>query len=109
MGDVCRGAGDIALAARDKALEVDAERNIVGRVRAKTLEAAEYLREENDRNRFTERTRAAVVTAWEKTREFEGRHRLVERGARGAARCCRVIADRFSDGSEKEPLLKEVV
>jgi len=102
-GDICRAAGDVALAARDKAVEVNAEHNIMERAKTRTGEAFEYAQEENNRHGYVQRFKIGIKQAWQKVRAFETQHHLVARSARAISSIVKAAAESFSGDKEERP------
>ena len=94
----------MALATRDKALEINAEHNIVERFRTKTVGALEYLQIENDRHRYTERMRSAIEAAYQRMKEFESRHCLMDRGVQAVTSICKATFKKSLNVTEEQPL-----
>merc|ERR1712165_620194 len=60
-GDACRAAGDIALVAREKAIEVDQKHEIVNKTKQNATQLMDKARDQNERHRFVENLKKMVA------------------------------------------------
>mmetsp|Transcript_269 Transcript_269/g.360 ORF Transcript_269/g.360 Transcript_269/m.360 type:complete len:256 (+) Transcript_269:167-934(+) len=60
-GDACRAAGDIALVAKEKAIEVDQKHEIVNKTKQNANQLLDKARDHNERHRFVENLKKMVA------------------------------------------------
>jgi len=96
-GDVCRAAGDITLAACDKAVEVNKEQKLVERVR-------EGMKEASEKHGTLEKVGKAFKITWKRFVDFENKHNLLQRGLATVVAGFKQVAEKMSsDSKERDP------
>lgn len=82
-GDISRSIGDLALTAKDKAIEIDNKHNVVEKTKIACGSVWTKAQEMDRQHRIVDKTKNFVVTVWMRTVDFVKRHRLIERGVEG--------------------------
>jgi hypothetical protein len=83
VGDAARAVGEVALAARSKAREIDDKHHVMQRAKLAGTRVVEKAAEMDHKHGIVEKATNMVVLAWNNTREFVIRNRLIERSIDG--------------------------
>lgn len=78
-GDVCRACGDVALNARDKAMEVNDKHDLSNKAKAGASKALKSAKDANEKYGILERLQNGIKVALQKLNEFEKEHHVFER------------------------------
>jgi hypothetical protein len=97
VGDSARAMGDVALAARVKAREIDDKHHVVERAKVAGTRALEKAKEMDHKHHIVEKATNVMLVAWNKTREFVIRHRLIERGIDGIGKGLYWLATKINE------------
>ena len=102
FGDTARAVGDIAILAKDKAIEVNSKHHVVERSKIAATDALEKAKELNVKYIILERTTNILILTGEAVVNFILRHRLVERGREAAKRIVYLAAEKIKERSLDE-------
>jgi len=94
-GDVCRACGDVALNARDKAVEVNEKHDLSNKAKAGASKALQSAKETNEKYGILERVQNGIKVAWKKLNEFEKEHHVVERTINSVSNIFKNAAERM--------------
>jgi hypothetical protein len=103
VGDTARAVGDVALSAREKAIEIDEKHNVVGKTKVAAEEAFEKAKELDQNHHFLERTKVFVVYSWNSIVDFVRRNHVLERSVDGVGKSAEWVAAKVSGGSQAAP------
>jgi hypothetical protein len=104
VGDTARAVGDVALSAREKAIEIDEKHRVVDRSKVVAQEAFEKAKEMDRNHHILEKTKDFLVYSWTSTVEFFRRNRVLERGVEGVGRSAEWVAGKVAGSSQAAPV-----
>lgn len=96
-GDAARAVGDVALVAKEKAVEVDAKHNIVEKTKIAANNVWERCKEVDRKHNVLEKTKGFVVFSWTKMLEINREHRVLERAVEGIGRAMAYLLTQISN------------
>jgi hypothetical protein len=99
VGDAARAIGDVALQARDRAVEIDRKHRVVDKSKKAASEAWDRAKEADRKHRILERARDFAVCSWTATADFCRRHNLVERGVNGIGKGVCWVLEKLAGGN----------
>jgi hypothetical protein len=96
MGDCARSIGDVALATKSKALEMEEKHQITQKTKQVTENAWENAKEMERQHHVCEKTKDAIVYSTKTAVDFTVKHRLIERGAKGLGRGLEYVGEKLA-------------
>jgi hypothetical protein len=96
MGDCARSIGDVALATKSKAFEMEEKHKITQTTKQATANAWENAKEMERQHHVCEKAKDVIVYSTKTAVDFTVKHRLIERGAKGLGRGLEYVGDKLS-------------
>jgi hypothetical protein len=96
MGDCARSMGQVALATKSKALEMEEKHQITQKTKQDTANAWENAKEMERQHHVCEKTKDAIMHSTKTAVNFTVEHRLIERGASGLSRGLVYVGEKLS-------------
>jgi hypothetical protein len=96
MGDCARSIGDVALATKSKALEMEEKHQITQKTKQVTANAWENAKEMERQHHVCEKTKDAILYSTKTAVDFTVKHRLIERGAKGLGRGLEYVGEKLA-------------
>ncbi|KAL7557726.1 hypothetical protein ACA910_021059 [Epithemia clementina (nom. ined.)] len=101
VGDSARAVGDVALSAKERAVEIDQKHNVVGKCKEVSGQAWEKAKEMDQKHNILSKTKDFFVFCAGSIQDFCQQNRVVERTVDAANRSASWAADQISNAVEK--------
>lgn len=102
-GDVCRACGDVALNARDKAMEVNEKHDLTKKAKDGASKALQTAKDANEKYGILERLQNGIKAAWQKLNDFEKEHHVLERTVQGLSNIFKNAAETMKKSRQNHP------
>ena len=96
MGDCARSVGDVALATKSKALEMEEKHKIIQNTKQVTANVWENTKEMERQHHVCEKAKDAILYSTKTAVDFTVKHRLIERGGKGLGRGLEYVGEKLS-------------
>jgi len=96
-GDCARAIGQVALMARQKAVEVNQKHNLVRKGQDAANNAWEKAKEVDRRHNILERAKTFVVYSWNSLKEANRKHHLLQRATDGVGKAITFVTTKISE------------
>jgi hypothetical protein len=96
MGDCARSIGDVALATKSKALEMEEKHKIIQNTKQVTANVWENTKEMERQHHVCEKTKDVILYSTKTAVDFTVKHRLIERGAKGLGSGLEYVGEKLS-------------
>ena len=101
MGDSARAVGDVALNARDRAVEIDEKHNVVERCKEATGQAWEKAKEMDQKHNILVKTKDFFTWCAASVADFCQRHKVVEKSVDTASRCASWASEQIQNAANE--------
>ena len=99
MGDCARSVGDVALATKSKAFEIEEKHHIIQSTKQVTANVWENTKEMERQHHVCEKAKDAILYSTKIAVNFTVKHRLIERGAKGLGSGLEYVGEKLSAAS----------
>jgi hypothetical protein len=96
MGDCARSMGDVALATKSKAMEMEEKHQITQNTKQVAANAWENAEEMERQHHVCEKTKGVILYSTKTAVDFTVKHRLIERGAKGLGRGLEYVGEKLA-------------
>jgi hypothetical protein len=106
-GDAARAVGQLAVEAKQKAVQVDRKHNLVQKGQVAATQAWEKAKEIDRQHNILDKTKAFCVWSWETAREQNRKHHLLERAVAATGRFISLVVRKLGNALTEQPQQQE--